>query len=78
MNMNRVMALLVSGLLAWGVLAPASAQMAPPDYMVTVRSSLGFAETVGQLKQAIEAENLMGQTRPVWCVTFRPICPFAD
>ena len=36
-----------------------AAQHAPPDYLVTVRSSYDFQETVNRLKQAMEAENLM-------------------
>lgn len=37
-----------------------TAQMpAPPDFLVTVPAAGGFDETVANLKQAIEAENLM-------------------
>ena len=37
----------------------AAAQMAPPDFLVTVPSSHDFDETVALLKQAVEGENLM-------------------
>ena len=37
----------------------AAAQMAPPDFIVTVPSSHDFDETVALLKQAVEGENLM-------------------
>ncbi len=45
-------------LLLLGV-GPASAQQAPPEFLVTARSSMDFDATVASLKQAIEGENLM-------------------
>ena len=46
-------------LLTMAVFQGAAAQMAPPDFLVTVPSSHDFDETVALLKQAIEGENLM-------------------
>jgi len=42
-----------STLPAWGQATP------PPDFLVTVPSAYGFDETLDQLRQAIEGENLM-------------------
>jgi uncharacterized protein (DUF302 family) len=47
-------------LMPGGVAVQTSAQMTPPpDFIVTGPSSHDFDDTVAQLKQAIEAENLM-------------------
>lgn len=39
--------------------SPATAQLPPPDFLVTVPSSHGFDETLALLIQAIEGQNLM-------------------
>lgn len=56
---SRTAILTVVAALTASAAVPAVAQGAPPEYLVTVRSSYGFGETVSRLKQAIEGENLM-------------------